>query len=167
MPAAILKCERVSHPPLRFIGKRSDAYPNWGDAWANDWFGEIEKAGATAEINDDSYCVLTGITPEGVEFYLGEFFPANTPVPDGFDFADLPAMDAGIAYIKGKVEEVYALTVPDKISELLAAFASEGIAASRRETSPRWISFERDNCPRFTDPDADGNVILDYAIYLN
>jgi len=58
---------------------------------------------------------------------------------------------------------------------LLAAFAANGIelpadavsaASTTTDPEPRWLSFERDNCPRFTDPDAQGNVILDFAVYL-
>ncbi|MDR3310703.1 MAG: hypothetical protein LBS90_05090 [Oscillospiraceae bacterium] len=167
MTAAIIKAERVTHPPVRFIGKRFDAYPDWGLAWENDWFGVIEKAGKTAAINDGSYCVLVGAAESGVEFYLGEFMEAGTPVPDGFDFADLPGMSAGLVYIKGKPDEVYALTAPDKRGELQAALAEAGAELPAPDAPPkRWLSFERDNCPRWTDPDPDGNRILDYAVYL-
>ncbi len=107
MPAEIIKCERISHQPVRFIGKRYTEYPNWNDFWANDWFNAIEKAGDRAEVNDDSYCVLTGFTPEGIEFYLGEFFPENTPVPEGFDYADLPPLEAGLFFIKGSIDGCY------------------------------------------------------------
>ena len=165
MSATIIKAERVTHPAVRFIGKRYDTYPNWGDWWENGWFDTIEKAGTTAAVNDDSYCMLVGATESGIEFWLGEFFEAETPVPEGFDFTDLPEMSAGLVYIKGTPEECYALTAPDKRSELYAAFTAHGIELPG-EFPLRWLSFERDNCPRWTDPDADGNVILDYAIYL-
>jgi hypothetical protein len=29
-----------------------------------------------------------------------------------------------------------------------------------------WCAFERYNCPRFTEPDENGDVILDYGILL-
>ena len=167
MAATIIKAERVTHPPVRFIGKHFDTYPNWGLAWAEDWFGTIEKAGKTADVNDGSYCVLVGQTESGIEFYLGEFMEADTPIPEGFDYADLPEMSAGLVYIKGKQDEVYSLTAPDKRNILKAALAEVGVNLSDSDSAPkRWMSFERDNCPRFTDPDADGNLILDYALYL-
>jgi len=165
MAATIINAECITHPPVRFIGKRFDTYPNWGLAWENDWFSTIEKAGKTATINDDSYCVLVRATDEGVEFYLGEFMEADTLVPNGFDFADLPEMSAGMVYIKGKPDEVYSLTAPDKCGELQSALAAVGVTLPAAP-STRWISFERDNCPHWTDPDADGNQILDYAVYL-
>jgi hypothetical protein len=167
MAATIIKAERIAHPPVRFIGKRFDTYPNCGLAWENDGFSTIEKAGNTAAVNDDSYCVLVGLTENGIEFYLGEFMEAGTPVPDGFDYADLPEMSASVVYIKGKQDEVYSLTSPDKRSELQTALAEVDVELPASDAPPkRWLSFERDNCPRFTDPDADGNVILDYALYL-
>jgi hypothetical protein len=165
MPAEIIKCERISHPPLRFIGKRFTGYPDWSLFWANNWFEEIEKAGERAGLNDGSYCVLTGFTAEGIEFYLGEFFPAKTPVPEGFDHADLPAMEAGICYIKGTEKDCVDFVVYHR-EQLLAELSKNGMTAAQGAAPPRWASFERDNCPRWTTPDGDGKVILDYAIYL-
>jgi hypothetical protein len=166
MPATIIKCERVSHPPVRFIGKKFPGYPNWGEAWEHGWFDAIEQAGAPAAINDSSYCVLTGFAPGGIECYLGQFFPSGTPVPDGFDHAYLPEMTAALFFIKGQQGECYEHVFGEKRSELLAEMERCGMAPPPSEPPPRWASFERDNCPRWTDPDADGNVILDYAIYL-
>jgi hypothetical protein len=165
MAGEIIKCERISHPPVRFIGKRYTQYPNWNDFWANNWFEEIEKAGKQAEVNDGSYCVLTGFGPEGIDFYLGEFFPQNTLVPEGFDHADLPAMDAGLFYIRGTVDECYGV-VMNRRDEMMSELAKNGMAVTQGDEPIRWVSFERDNCPRLTDPDEYGNVILDYAIYL-
>jgi hypothetical protein len=76
-------------------------------------------------------------------------------------------MSAGIVYIKGKQDEVYSLTTPDKRGEIQVALYEIGVELPSPDAPPkRWLSFERNNCPRFTDPDADGNVILDYIIYL-
>jgi hypothetical protein len=165
MPAEIVKCERISHPPVRFIGKRFSTYPDWNLFWQNNWFEAIESAGERADVNDNSYCVLTGFAPEGIEFYLGEFFPENTPVPEGFDYADLPAMEAGMCYIRGTIEECVAVPVYGR-DKLLDALERNGMAVAPSGAPPRWASFERDNCPRWTAPDPDGHVILDYAIYL-
>ncbi len=165
MSAEIVKCERISHPPVRFIGKRFSTYPDWGLFWQNNWFEAIESAGARADVNDDSYCVLTGFTPEGIEFYLGEFFPANTAVPAGFDYADLPAMEAGMCYIRGTIEECVAVPVLGR-ALLLDTLKQNGMTVKQDGALPRWASFERSNCPRWTAPDENGNVILDYAIYL-
>ena len=165
MSAQIIKCERVSHPPVRFIGKRYTAYPNWNDAWESDLFGNIEKAGPTAEINDGNcYCVLIGFVAGAPEFYLGEFFQTNTPVPDGFDHADLPAMEAGLCFIKGKAEDCYGLVFGHP--EILAAELEKNGMSMPKGTPPRWVGFERDNCPRWTTHDENGNQILDYAVYL-
>lgn len=166
MAAHIVKAERVSHPPLRFIGKRYNDYPDWGDWWANNWFGVIEQIGPRAEINDSSYCVLVGETEAGLEFYLGEFFPEGTPVPEGFDYADLPEMTAGLIYVHGKVDEIYNFVVSENFPTFKPYFDRLGLDMPKPKTR-RWLSFERDNCPRFTDEDEDGCVILDYALYTD
>ncbi|MCL2151056.1 MAG: hypothetical protein FWH50_02395 [Coriobacteriia bacterium] len=176
MPAEIIGCELVTHPPLRFVGKRFDTYPDWSQAWVNGWFDIIEQTSEIAFINDDSYCVLRGNANGSDVYYLGEFCVEGSKVPAGLDYADLSASSAAIAYIKGKIEEVYALTADNNKPTLLAAFADSGIefpadaisaASTTTDPEPRWLSFERDNCPRFTDPDAQGNVILDFAVYLS
>lgn len=164
MSAEIIKCERISHPALRFIGKRYEQYPDWSIFWENNWFEEIEKAGKQAQINDDSYCVLIGFIDGKPEFYLGEFFPENTPVPEGFDYADLPPMEAGMCFIKGKTEDCYGV-VFENPGKIAAELEKHGMSVPAGNP-PRWIGFERDNCPRWTSPDESGNVILDYGVYL-
>jgi AraC family transcriptional regulator len=164
MPAEIIKCQRVSHPPVRFIGKRYTQYPNWNDFWENNWFAEIEKAGKQAEINDDSFCVLIGVVGGAPEYYLGEFFPEGTPVPAGFDHADLPAMEAGLCFIKGQAGDCYGLVFQHP--DVLAAALEKNGMQMPKGAPPRWAGFERDNCPRWTNPDEHGNQILDYAVYL-
>jgi hypothetical protein len=164
-PPRITKCERLHCPPVRFIGKRSTNFPDWGAFWANNWFDEIEKAGPRAALNDDSYCVLTGFSPDGTECYLGEFFPENTVVPEGFDHADLPAMDAALCFVQGPEGECHRF-VNQRREELIAEIERNGMTLPKGDPPPRWATFERDNCPRWTTPDADGNVILDFAIFL-
>ena len=164
MSAEIIKTERVSHPAVRFIGKRYDAYPNWGEFWENGWFEQIEAAGERAAISDECYCVLIGSVNGELEYYLGEFFPESTAVPDGFDHADLPAMNAALFFIKGQPDECYGLAFGQR-DTLNAAMVAAGITPPADEPR-RWIAFERDNCPRWTDPDENGNQILDYAVYL-
>ena len=164
MPAQIIKCERITHPPVRFIGKRYNTYPNWNDFWEHDWFSEIEKSGEQAEINDSSYCVLIGLVDSKPEYYLGEFFLESTPVPDGFDYVDLPSMEAGLFFIKGQVSECYGLVFGQP--EVLSSELEKHGMSMPKGTPQRWLGFERDNCPRWTTPDENGNQILDYAVYL-
>ncbi|MCL2135928.1 MAG: hypothetical protein FWH40_00140 [Coriobacteriia bacterium] len=166
MGPEIIKCELVSHPPVRFIGRRFDSYPNWSLAWEGNWFEQIEQAGDAARINDESYCVLHGFKSLQHVYYLGEFFTEGTPAPDGFDYVDLPRLSAGLVYIKGRIDEVYALTAPSQREAISKALQDSGIYVPKETASHGWISFERDNCPRFTDADDEGNVILDFALYL-
>ena len=50
--------------------------------------------------------------------------------------------------------------------ECLEVLKSKGMSEYRRDEAGRCFFFERYNCPRFTEKDDQGNVILDYEIYL-
>jgi hypothetical protein len=159
MSATIIKAEAITHPAVRFIGKKFDSYPNWGLAFANGWFDTIEAAGKQADINDGSYCVLYG---KDSNYWLGEFMEADTPAPEGFDAVDIPESKAVLFFIKGQQGDCYKTAYNTEALNGLISQLGLPLPAEERDLK----AFERDNCPRFTDPDADGNVILDYAVYL-
>lgn len=50
--------------------------------------------------------------------------------------------------------------------ECVAKFQENGMSNFRSDDENRAYIFERYNCPRFIDKDEQGNVILDYGIYL-
>ena len=95
-----------------------------------------------------------------LEYWVGMFLPAGTAVPEGYEYADIEAMDFAVFWRYGKEdgEEMYGLEAHNRCLELFAEHGWE-----RREDD--WC-FERYNCPRFTEPDEEGNVILDYGISI-
>jgi hypothetical protein len=72
-------------------------------------------------------------------------------------------MDAAMLYIQGQPDECYAFAFGNR-EEMVSEIRKNGMPEP--QSGLRWLSFERDNCPRWTDPDADGAVILDYALFL-
>ncbi|MDR1822160.1 MAG: hypothetical protein LBQ91_06970 [Oscillospiraceae bacterium] len=172
MSAEIINAVREDYPALRFIGKRytnADCDPVTG-MFSNKWeqwhseglFGALAGHANPAPEHGDSCLAFMGADGEEFEYWIGIFFPEGTPVPDGFDVADIPALSAGVCYIKGTEPDIY-LQHDRCVAELLA----EEITASTDLAKPRrWFAFERYSCPRYTEPDGQGNVILDYGIVV-
>ena len=152
MTAELLKIERESCPAALFIGRKYQK-PNWAEWWENGWF-EVLEALPGLPVNDDGYI---GATRKD-EYWIGMFFPLNTPVPNGFEAAEMPAADYAVCYLYGS----------ETGSELYSEETRQLCRKAMRESGfvPRtdgWC-FERYNCPRFTTPDEHGKVILDYAV---
>ncbi|MDR1670058.1 MAG: hypothetical protein LBR76_08875 [Oscillospiraceae bacterium] len=158
----IVKVSKQRLPALRFIGKKYGANENfgakWGDWHQNGWFDLLEQNGASSE-NNDSYIGAKRIQNGVLEYWIGMFFPEGAPVPESFESVDIPASAAAVCWVYGgSAAEVSGL---EAHSLCLAEIAKRGYA--RKEDD--WC-FEMYNCPRFTDPDEKGNIILDYAITL-
>lgn len=97
------------------------------------------------------------------EYWIGMFFPVNTNVPEGFDYIDISESDIGVCWIKGKEDKgIYAMH-----GACISEFQENGMGNFRGDDKNRAYYFERYNCPRFTEPDENGDVILDYGIYLS
>jgi hypothetical protein len=121
MAAEIIKTVRESYPALRFIGKRytdKDRDPAtgmyshiWGEWFASGRFGELEKLAPSAPEHDGAYIALMGFGADGFEYWIGMWFPPDTPVPGGFDYADAPPLEAGVCWIKGTEPEIYTQSV--------------------------------------------------------
>ena len=164
--AEIIKAFTEEVPAMRFIGKKYTSFGHWGEMFANGWFDEIERAmGGTDAItslwkNGGAYVGLECRSEtEPFLYYLGMFTPIGTPVPDGFDFVDFPAGALGVVWICGTEKEVH------RVKGRKAALQAEGIEVKTDGNGVIW-SFENCICPRYTTPDADGNIILDYCYYL-
>jgi predicted transcriptional regulator YdeE len=162
----IVKVYRESLPSLRLIGKRytdSDRVngsfgSKWGEWFANGYFEPLEKLGSLPE-NEGAYLGCMHCVNE-FEYWIGMFFAEGTPVPEGYSYVDIPKGDIGTCWIYGREDngEIYGSEphnmCMDKMKEAGWELAEDP-----------WF-FERYNCPRFTTPDENGKVILDYAVYL-
>ena len=165
----IQKTFRESIPALRFIGKRYfEVGGHWGEWFCNGWFDAIEAAmGGTEKItaiweNGGGYIGLERHKDgERWQYWLGMFVPADTPVPKGFDYVDFPATAGlGTCWIYGKESEVHALCGSCK-----PAILDAGMTIWHDAEGAAWC-FENCTCPRYTTPDGEGNIILDYCWFV-
>ena len=153
MVVEIVEIKKESWPACRLIGKRGG---DWGAWWANGWFEPLEKLTPLAQ-NGDAYIGAVHIANGAPERWIGMVFPADTPVPEGYEYADVPAMDYAVCYLRDKdgSGDFYTMETHDRC---LAALKEQGF--TRKEDD--WC-FERYNCPRFTTPDENGLVVLEYS----
>ncbi len=159
MAVTILKVKRESCPETRLIGKRYEGSPNWGEWWQNDWFSVLE-ATERLPANGDAYIGAVHIVNGMPEYWIGMFFPADTNAPDGFEYVDMEPLEYAVFYLSDKEgsSDFYTMDTHNMCLDELKA-----LGLKRKEDD--WC-FERYNCPRFTTPDENGNVILDYAISI-
>lgn len=152
----IIDVKREAWPACVFIGKRGT---NWGEWWANDWFAPLEKSPVLPE-NGDAYIGAVRIVNGTPERWIGMYFPQGTQAPDGYEAVGIPAMNYAVCYLQDKEGsgEFYASATHEMC---LAALKEKGFI--RKEDD--WC-FERCNCPRFTIPDENGLVVLDYGIAI-
>lgn len=164
--AEIMKVFRETIPAMRFIGKKYDNFVFWEEWWENGWFDLLESnMGGTDKIlsiweNGAGYIgVERRAEGQPFEYYIGMLTPENTPVPEGFLSIDFANLDLGTCWIYGREDEVHDTSAcAQKITE-------QGMKIWQDENGAVW-SFENCLCPRFTTPDEDGNVILDYCYFI-
>ena len=159
MSVKILEVKKESFPASRFIGKKYTQSPNWGEWWENDWFSVLEK-NERLSVNGDAYIGAVHIVDGMPEYWIGMFFPVNTEVSEGFDFVDIDSLDYAVCYLQDKEGsgDFYTMETHNLCLEKL-----KSLEFKRKEDD--WC-FERYNCPRYTMPDNNGNVILDYGISI-
>jgi len=172
--AEIIKVYKEHLPSLRFIGKcytNADRSGGFGHKWMewfrNGWFGELEKLGGDPNI-ENSYLGFMRCNSSNIEntfeYWIGMFLPPDTSVPDGYDFIDLNEGSIGVCWIKGKEDDGSIYGMHD---ECIVKFQEHGMGDFQDDNEKRIYFFERYNCPRFSEKDEHGNVILDYCIYLS
>ncbi len=162
--AEIIRAYGEQMPATRFLGKKYAGFGHW-DAWfANGWFEELEacigdelsKTWASA----GGYVGLERrVKGELTEYWIGMFAPANTQAPQGFACLDFPPMRLGVCWIRGAEEEVH------DTSGCLQALAQQGMTPLQDPSGATW-SFENCLCPRYTTPDQEQRIILDYCYVI-
>lgn len=164
-------CEHL--PALRLIGKRYthanlDADMKFGSKW-NEWFqnGWFDLLGSIGCLTGYERTTIFGIhSANEMAYWIGMFFPEGTPVPEGFEYVDIPSGDVGMCWVHGYKEngELYTQNTHDlcltKIQD-----AGYVVKMDFNDVPCKW-SFERYNNERFFTPDYDGKVIMDYGIYI-
>lgn len=164
--AEIIKVFKENIPTMRFIGKKYNSFGHWEEWWQNGWFDLLEQAmGGTDKIrsiweNGGGYIGLERRGEgEVFEYYIGMLTPEETSVPEGFVSIDFVGLSLGTCWIYGKENEVHDTNAcKQKLLENdIEIWYDEGGAV--------W-SFENGLCPRYTTPDENGNVILDYCYFV-
>ncbi len=174
--ARIVQCKKESFPHCRFVGKR---YKNadrvngafgaqWGQWHGNGWFDPLEKLLTDqfkrAYPDADAYI---GFQRNGFhkpddyyEYWIGMFLPADCQVPEEYDYIDLNYDFVGVCYIQGGEDKVYM-----KEGKCYERIVAEGMKIAACEDGGMYF-FERCQCPRFTTPDENGEIILDIGFFV-
>ena len=161
--AEIIKAYKESVPAMRFIGKRytdDDRVgglfsAKWGEWFENGWFDLLEKLGQPNGMDNGHVAYCTFDENNSFNYWIGRFTPENTAVPDGFSHLDFPAGGLAVCHVYGKSPDIYG-----KEKMCGDRLKADGFSIDDSRT------FERYNCPRFTTPDEQGNVILDICFLL-
>jgi len=170
--ADIRKVYVQNTPPMRFIGVKytnSDRVDGsfgakWGQAWETGLFEKIEKNISDKSFYEDSDAYI-GFMKVGenvpFEYWIGMFAPENTAVPDGLSFIDFDELRLGVGWVYGNDSkgEIYG-----KEAEVLDMLHE--IGCKEKEIGGAVMCFERYQCPRYTTPDENGNVILDICFII-
>jgi hypothetical protein len=166
----IIKAYKQTLPAMRFIGKKYSTPPNWSEWFENGWFDKIENAMGGAEAvhklyeDGDAYVELTRVkADEPFEFWLGMFVTPGTAVPDGFLHQDFSEFNLGVFWVYGKEEHV--MQIPENTHKCLDKIAEEGREFAYDKDGAAW-EVRRYQCPRFTTPDKQSNIILDYCWHV-
>jgi hypothetical protein len=177
MAIEIKKVYKEHLPAVRFIGKcytnddrKNGSFSIYWDEWfQKGLFNELEKLPQLKNV-DNGYLGLMGCSENGNDFqyWIGMMLPENTSVPDGFSYIDIPEGYVGICWIYGRGDngEIFGENAHNLCIKKLKENEMKEIRKDFKETKWHWF-FERYNCPRFTEKDDKGNVILDYGVYIN
>ncbi len=164
----IVNVQKESLPETKLIGEcyhKSDANQfgsysaKWGEWFGNGWFNALSGNGGIEKTGDD-YIGLIRTHEEQQEYWIGILMAPNDPVPEGYESLSLPSGDLAVCYVYGNDEkgELYS-----EQAWMLCAQAYTEHGWSMKDNA---VFMERYNCPRFTTPDEQGNVILDICMFL-
>jgi len=162
MEGSIIKVYTQEIPAMRFIGKKGFGWDAW---FQNGWFEVLETLlddGFKHEYEDwGAYIGLYRFKEDrSTEYYIGMLLPADTPVPTDFEHIDFPKSTLGVGWAYGSILDVHRMS--DMASQRLK---EDGYTIKHNTNGDNWL-FERCGCPRYTEPDEKGNVILDYCFFI-
>ncbi|MDO4565192.1 MAG: GyrI-like domain-containing protein [Clostridia bacterium] len=165
--AEIKRVYSQSLPAMKFVGrcytevdKENGTFANkWGEWFSKGLFEPLAYPGDSEPFEDcNAFYGLCRIK-EGEEFnyWIGAFLPPDAPVPEGYDSLDFDAGEIAVCWVYGKEPDIYFHCCFDRLKE-------EGYEWTADKNGVRWM-MERYTCPRYTQPDDEGNVILDMCFY--
>ena len=178
MAVKITNCYIERFPRLRLIGKRYTQEDKvtefFGEQWnewhREGWFCLLYEANELTEEGNKGPLGLVVVDAQNrtdYVYWIGLLFPPNTPVPEGFSYLDLPKSRVGVVWVYGN-DNTNELFGKPTIEMALEHLESKDIGTISTSVlgSDTIVFFERFNCPRFTNPDEKGNIILDYGFFL-
>lgn len=168
---SIIKCYKQSVPAMRFIGRcygeddRVDGSfgAKWGEWFAGNLFEPLkvdDAPPADYEDHDAFIGLMRHKEGEPFQYWIGAFAPVDAAVPEGYSCVDFLEATLGVCWIRGQEHEVYG-----KEDKCFQRMAQEGYTVKPDANGAIW-AFERYGCPRFTTPDAEGEIILDICTYI-
>ncbi len=170
--AELIKFEVVNLPKLYVIGKElrynMEAHmkgdnrigPFWGKCFEEKIFSTLEQQGDF--IYDNAYVGIMLDWDKGdgdFSYICGMLFNEGATVPEGFVIREIKETKAALSWIKGKDTADVCMNA-HPITE--QAIRDNGLSTENMS----WC-MELYNCPRYTTPDQDGNITLDYYIPVN
>ncbi len=162
----IVNCSIEECAASRFIGRRytpadsiNGSYSHkWGEWWAQNLFAPLEKLPHLPIVGDSTMAAMRVVDGQ-LEYWIGFFCPPDTAVPEGYEAVDVAPRRYAVCWTKGPESDLYGLENHHRCLEKLTQNGWQ-----RAEDD--WC-IERYNCPRFTTPDENGEVILDYCIAIH
>lgn len=169
----IVKTYKQKLPATRFVGiKYGDedrvegSFAHlWGHWFQTGLFTRLEEL-ITDEFKEayEDFDAYTGLMRwkdgEKFQYWIGMFLPQETIVPEGYDYIDFIGASLGVCWIHGSEPEIYCNE--EKCAEKLSEEGYEVVT----DDEGAWWFFERYGCPRFTNPDENGRVILDICHFV-
>lgn len=168
----LVKFEIKSLPALKLVGKeirysmedhmkgdnRLPAF--WDKCFADDIFSPLEKQSEYIYDNSTVGFMFDWDKGDGnFSYVVGMLMKDGVSVPDGYFCRDIEESDVAIGWISGK-----------DTADVCSAAHSQTEQALREKgykcDHMNWC-MELYNCPRFTTPDENGNIILDYYIPID
>jgi predicted transcriptional regulator YdeE len=164
----IIKAYKQEVPAMRFIGKkytdkdRGVECKTFGPAW-HQWFekgwfdllrNHIPKDFINAYAEAEACIGLMSDFDSEIQYRIGYFAPKDTPVPDGFEYVDFPAGNIAVCLVQGKQHEVFF-----QEANCVKRIEQEGIGKCADWCFERYTN-------RYSEPNENGDVILDVCFYL-
>lgn len=168
LDAKRIKTYRTAYPTTKFVGKRYGEKDKkdgtYGHLW-DEWFNENRFAPLESQIPDpsfvedgDAYYGMCRILADGTdEYWIGMIMPENTEIPEGYNAFMIPACEAVVNWIYGKEPDVYFCDCRKEMADLGHEW--------KPLSSGDLLMAERYVCPRFTEPDENGKLILDQVYF--
>lgn len=129
----VKKVYREGLPNVKLIGKRytnSDRDTSgtfagqWQKWWQEGYFDTLKQCKRIDDVSGDCLGAMrmTGDGDDAFEYWIGMFFAADSPVPQGYDSVDIPAGDVGVCWLYGneKSGELYSMEASDLSMKALA-----------------------------------------------